>query len=129
MCAEDTAWKSPLKWRLILVAGSICDCPPPVPPPLTPKQGPSDGSRSATLVRFPRRRNAWPRPIVVVVFPSPAGVGVMALTKTSVGGVACALGSSRAAKDILALSVPYWITWFCDIPRNIAKPRYPIWYR
>ena len=56
--------------------------PAPVPPPLMPKYGPNDGSRRQIAVRFPSRRKASPRPIVVVVLPSPVGVGVIAVTST-----------------------------------------------
>jgi hypothetical protein len=55
----------------------------PAPPPLTPKQGPSDGSRTQTIARLPIAFNASPKPTVVVVLPSPAGVGVMAVTRMS----------------------------------------------
>ena len=48
--------------------------------------GPSDGSRSARQTDSPRRLKAWPRPIVVVVLPSPAGVGVIAETRISRAG-------------------------------------------
>ncbi len=57
--------------------------PPPVPPPLTPKTGPSEGSRIATIARLPSRRSPSASPIVVVDLPSPAGVGVIAVTSTS----------------------------------------------
>jgi hypothetical protein len=48
-----------------------------------PKHGPSDGSRTHTIVFFPMLLSASARPIVVVVLPSPAGVGVMAETRMS----------------------------------------------
>jgi hypothetical protein len=34
------------------------------------------------VARLPMCRIAWPSPIVVVVFPSPSGVGVTAVTTT-----------------------------------------------
>src|SRR5215470_7041987 len=46
--------------------GITCAYPPPAAPPLIPKQGPSDGSRIATMERFPIFRNASARPTVVV---------------------------------------------------------------
>ena len=64
-----------------------------------------DGSRSAAHERWPTRRSASVSPTVVVVFPSPAGVGEIAVTRTS-------LPSGRSASDamyprsILALSWP-----------------------
>ncbi len=40
LCALETAWKSPLKCRLMSIIGSISDAPPPAPPPFMPKTGP-----------------------------------------------------------------------------------------
>src|SRR5581483_8788115 len=52
LCAAVTAWKSPLKCRLMSSIGTTCAYPPPVPPPLMLKTGPIDGSRrhNATLL-------------------------------------------------------------------------------
>jgi hypothetical protein len=41
-----------------------------------------EGWRRESVARWPRWAMAWPRPTVVVVFPSPSGVGVMAETTT-----------------------------------------------
>ena len=49
---------------------------------MIPNVGPIDGCRTATVARFPIWRNACPSPTVVVVLPSPSGVGVTALTTT-----------------------------------------------
>ena len=57
--------------------------PPPVAPPFRPKVGPSDGSRSARQTRCPIFASPWARPMEVVVLPSPASVGVIAETRTS----------------------------------------------
>ena len=84
--AAVIAWKSPVNWRLIVFEGSTLLAPPPVAPPLRPKTGPIDGCRSATATRLPIRRRPWARPIDVVVFPSPAGVGVIAETRISLPG-------------------------------------------
>ena len=48
-----------------------------------PKDGPSDGSRRQQSAFLPMWLSASPRPTVVVVLPSPAGVGVIAVTRTS----------------------------------------------
>ena len=48
-----------------------------------PKHGPNDGSRRHTLACLPIRFKPSHRPMLVVVLPSPAGVGVMAVTNTS----------------------------------------------
>ena len=62
------------------VPGTTRARPPPVAPPFMPKTGPSDGSRSATTAFSPRRLRASAKPMAVVVFPSPAFVGVTAVT-------------------------------------------------
>ena len=83
LLAEVIAWKSPVKWRFKSSIGTTCAIPPPAAPPLTPKQGPREGSRRAITAFFPSLPKASPSPTVVVVFPSPAGVGLMAVTKIS----------------------------------------------
>ena len=62
--------------------GATCAWPPPVAPPFMPKHGPSEGSRRQIIVRLPAAFSASPSPIVVVVLPSPAGVGLMPDTST-----------------------------------------------
>ena len=47
-----------------------------------PNVGPIDGWRTVTTERLPMWRIAWPSPTVVVVLPSPSGVGVIAVTTT-----------------------------------------------
>src|SRR5262249_61904269 len=86
--------------------GAIGGGPPPAAPPFTPKTGPSDGSRIATTERLPRRRRPSARPIVVVDLPSPAGVGVMAVTSTSAPS-GRPLTRSIASQRIFALWLPY----------------------
>ena len=49
----------------------------------TPKTGPRDGSRSARHALYPSSRKASASPMETVVLPSPAGVGLMAVTSTS----------------------------------------------
>ncbi len=82
LCAEVMAWKSPVKCRLISSIGITWAYPPPAAPPLTPNTGPSEGSRMQTMASLPSRRSAWVNPTVTVLFPSPAGVGEMPLTRT-----------------------------------------------
>src|SRR5690606_7493228 len=65
-------------------------------PPLIPNTGPSDGSRRQTAVRTPRRRRPSARPTLTVVLPSPALVGVTALTSTSLPGAAFGPGPASA---------------------------------
>ena len=83
LLASAIAWKSPVKWRLMSSMGTTCARPPPVAPPFRPNTGPSEGSRSAIRARSPIRLSASPRPTVVVVLPSPAGVGLIAVTRIS----------------------------------------------
>ena len=62
--------------------GTTCVIPPPAAPPLMPNTGPREGSRRHSSGFLPM----WPRPCVrptaVVVFPSPAFVGVTPATHT-----------------------------------------------
>ena len=83
LCAFSMAAKSPVKCRLMSSMGSTWEYPPPVAPPLIPNTGPREGSRSTTVVFFPRRFNPSESPMETVVFPSPAGVGEMADTRIS----------------------------------------------
>ena len=52
-------------------------------PPLIPKTGPNEGSLKAKTDFFPILFNASESPIEIVVFPSPNGVGLIAVTNTS----------------------------------------------
>ena len=81
--AAPIAWKSPVKWRLMSSIGTTWAYPPPAAPPLIPKTGPSDGSRRHRSAFLPRWHRASSRPTDVVVLPSPAGVGLMAVTRMS----------------------------------------------
>ena len=82
--------------------GTTCAYPPPAAPPFIPKTGPRDGSRRAISAFLPMWRSASPKPTVVVVFPSPAGVGLIAVTKISL--LSLFLGSeSKYFKEIFAL--------------------------
>ena len=105
MLAAVTAWISPVKCRLISSIGSTCAYPPPVAPPFSPNTGPSDGSRRAIIVRLPKSESACPSPMAVVVLPSPAGVGLTAVTRIS---LPCGLSrcSSRNCSESLALLLP-----------------------
>ena len=48
-----------------------------------PNDGPSEGSRRHSIAFLPMWLSASAVPTVVVVLPSPAGVGVMAVTRMS----------------------------------------------
>ena len=80
--AASTAWMSPVKCRLISSIGTICARPPPVPPPLIPNNGPVDGCRRQSATLAPIRPKPWVRLMALVVLPSPARVGVIAVTTT-----------------------------------------------
>ena len=45
-----------------------------------PNTGPKEGSRNATTTFFPSFFRLSAKPMVVVVLPSPAGVGLIAVT-------------------------------------------------
>ena len=85
--------------------GTTCERPPPVPPPLSPSVGPIDGSRSAITGRAPAFHSAWPSPMVMVVLPSPAGVGVIEETTTSLPSGRERRAAS-ASRSTLALERP-----------------------
>jgi len=103
--AFSTAEKSPVKCRLISSIGTTCEFPPPAAPPLMPKTGPNEGSRSTTVVCFPILFIPSVNPIETVVFPSPAGVGVIAVTRISLFSLI--FFSSIKSKGIFALYFPY----------------------
>ena len=106
LLADVIAWKSPVKCRFNSSIGTTCAYPPPAAPPLIPKHGPSDGSRSAITAFLPSFPNASPSPTVIVVFPSPAGVGLMAVTRINFPS-SLSLTLLMYSSDILALYLPY----------------------
>src|SRR6056300_101986 len=114
-CADVIAWKSPVKCRFISSIGTICAYPPPAAPPFIPKFGPKDASRIQIIAFLPMRFKPSPRPTVVVVLPSPAGVGLMAVTKIN-------LPFSRSCNELMnswltfALSCPYGKRSFASMP-------------
>ena len=72
---------SPVKCKFISSIGAICTFPPPVAPPFIPKTGPREGSLNASIDFLPIFRNPSAIAIETVVFPSPNGVGEIAVTK------------------------------------------------
>ncbi len=110
------AAKSPVKLRLMSVIGTTWAYPPPAAPPFIPNTGPIDGSRSATIAFSPSEERASARPTEVVVLPSPAGVGEIAVTRTRrpSGRSARLLTYSR---EILALVWPYGTSAAGSMPR------------
>ena len=70
-----------------------------------PKHGPSDGSRMQTAAFLPMAFSPSPRPTVVVVLPSPAGVGLIAVTRISLPSALPWIDAMKSA-EILALSWP-----------------------
>ena len=67
-----------------------------------PNTGPKDGSRNVAIAFLPIFCKPCTRPMLVVDFPSPAGVGVIAVTNTNLPS---GLSSKRriASKEIFAL--------------------------
>ena len=74
---------SPVKCKFMSSLGIIVDFPPPTAPPFKPNTGPREGSRKASTLLPPRYLIASASPIDMVVFPSPALVGFIALTSIS----------------------------------------------
>ena len=79
LLAAPIAWKSPVKCKLISSIGTTCAYPPPAAPPFIPNTGPKEGSLNATRTFLPSFCKPSATPIVVVVLPSPAGVGLIAV--------------------------------------------------
>ena len=67
-----------------------------------PNTGPRDGSRRQMIAFLPIWLSASPRPTVVVVLPSPAGVGLIAVTRISLPSF-FAFRLSTYSSDTLAL--------------------------
>src|SRR5262245_19511909 len=83
-----------------------------------PKQGPSEGSRRQLMARLPIRLRPSPRPTVVVVLPSPAGVGLMAVTSMSLPSLFfCA--ALMKSNDTLALYGPKLSRASAGMPRPL----------
>ena len=80
---EVNACRSPVKCKLMSSCGSIVSFPPPTAPPFRPKTGPKEGSLKQAIAFLPILFSPSTKPIVVAVFPSPALVGVIAVTKTN----------------------------------------------
>ena len=88
--ATEMACMSPVRWRLNSSIGTTWLYPPPAAPPLIPNVGPMLGCRMQAMDLCPRAPRPWTRPMVVVVLPSPSGVGVMAVTSTYLPiGITC----------------------------------------
>ena len=83
LLASAMALQSPVKWRLMSSIGTTWAMPPPAAPPVMPNTGPRLGSRRQRTAFLPIWLSASPRPTVVVVLPSPAGVGLIAVTRIS----------------------------------------------
>ena len=90
--------------------GSTWAYPPPAAPPFIPKTGPRLGSRNARTAGVLPSGTSQPssratslipsaRPIEVVVFPSPAGVGLIAVTRMSLAGVVDGVDESAASRS------------------------------
>ena len=68
-----------------------------------PNTGPRLGSRRQSMVFLPRAFSASARPQLMVVLPSPAGVGLMAVTKIS---LPCFWAFLASRWSIFALYLP-----------------------
>ncbi len=84
-----------------------------------PKHGPNDGSLNAATAFTPILFSPSVSPILMVVFPSPAGVGLIAVTKTSLPS-----GLSEnffiTSSEIFALYFPYSSNSSSSIPTFAA---------
>ena len=103
---------SPVKCKFISSIGATWACPPPVAPPFIPNTGPNDGSLNANIDFFPIFLNPSAIAIDIVVFPSPKGVGLIAVTNTNFPFEFLLYFSKF---DIFALYFPYNSTSFSSI--------------
>src|SRR5262249_25435174 len=106
---------SPVRCRLSTSMGTTWLYPPPAAPPLMPNVGPIEGCLIATVACFPMCLNPCPRPTVVVVLPSPSGVGVIALTTTY-------LAAGWPASSAMASSLIFMTSSPCGSSRLLAMP-------
>ena len=97
---------SPVKCKFISSIGTTWAYPPPAAPPFTPNTGPKEGSLNAIIAFFPVLHNACPNPTVTVDFPSPAGVGFIAVTSTNFPS-SLFLFLFNTSNEILHLYFPY----------------------
>jgi hypothetical protein len=74
--------------------------PPPAAPPFMPKFGPSEASRMQIMAFLPIRLRPSPRPTVVVVLPSPAGVGLIAVTRISLPSACLSAGLDEVGRNL-----------------------------
>ena len=107
-----------MKCRLMSTAGWTVDFPPPVPPPLWPNTGPSAGCLIVRTGFLPIFARPCTSPTAVVDLPSPAGVGVIAVTTIS---FAFSAVSGKALRGILALSLPYGSSAAGSRPMSAAR--------
>ena len=103
--ADVIAWKSPVKCRFKSSIGTTWAYPPPAAPPLIPKHGPKDGSLNAATAFLPIWQRASVSPILIVVFPSPAGVGLIAVTRINLPSSFFS-SAFAASSEIFALYFP-----------------------
>ena len=96
---------SPVKCKFISSIGATWACPPPVAPPFIPNTGPNDGSLNANIDFFPIFLNPSAIAIDIVVFPSPKGVGLIAVTKINLP-FSLSFSFSYNLSEILALYFP-----------------------
>ena len=94
--AAPIAWMSPVKWRFMSSIGTTCAWPAPAAPPLIPKTGPTEASRRHSTGLLPMKPSPCVSETAVVVLPSPAFVGVIAVTLMS---FASGRPASRSSTD------------------------------
>ena len=94
-----------MKCKFICSIGTTCANPPPAAPPFIPNEGPRLGSLKQTIDFLPILFKPSLKPTEVVVFPSPAGVGVIAVTNISFPS-GLFFNVSKYSKLILAICLP-----------------------
>ncbi len=116
LCALVMASMSPVRPSENSVSGRHCASPPPAAEPLTLNVGPPLGCRIAPTTRWRSFPRPCTSPIVVVVLPSPSGVGVMAVTSMY-------LPSGRLASRAIARGASTLPTRPIGISSSSRRPR------
>ncbi|MEA2121251.1 MAG: hypothetical protein EGMGGAKC_00572 [Dehalococcoides mccartyi] len=104
-----TASISPVSPRVKGESGRHWERPPPAAEPFILKVGPLEGWRIAPVTFLPRLPSPCTSPIVVVLLPSPSGVGVMAVTSIYLPFGLSFRRVSTPAKSTLATYLPWGI--------------------
>ena len=107
LCALAISFMSPVRPSENSVIGISRESPPPAAVPLTFMVGPPDGCLRAPPTFLPRSPSPSINPTEVVLFPSPRGVGVIAVTSIYLPS-GLSLSRSMIFRKSSFASLPIW---------------------